>query len=265
MPAAKRPPAPAAHHAKPAATPAPAAHHAKPAATPPPAPAKAVALDRASLDALVARIADADHFTVLGVPQDAPVSQIKLAFFQLAKAYHPDAVPTDAAPEVKKLCADVFAKISEAWSVLGNDAARVEYLDALKSGGTAEVDVLAIFKAENTFQAATMLVKARKYEDALRGFDEAIALNPDEPEFSMWKAWCEFILAADKRKQHGLASAAIQAALTRNPRCAQGYLFLGQMAKIVGDVALAEKQLRRGLQVVPDSTDLQRELRYLRK
>ena len=53
--------------------------------------------------------------------------------------------------------------------------------------------------------------------------------------------------------------------MKRNPRCTQGYLFLGQMAKITGDLALAEKQLKRGLAVAPDHTDLVRELKYLRK
>ena len=48
-------------------------------------------------------------------------------------------------------------------------------------------------------------------------------------------------------------------------RCALGYLFLGQMAKLTGDLALAERHLRRGLAVAPEHVDLVRELRYLRK
>jgi tetratricopeptide (TPR) repeat protein len=155
--------------------------------------------------------------------------------------------------------------VSEAWSVLGEDAARAAYLEKLRSGGTADVDVMNIFQAENLFQAGTMLVKARKYDEALRQFEEAIKLNADEAEFGMWKAWCEFLLSADRKKKLAPAAAAVEAGLKRNPRCAQGYLFLGQMAKIAGDLALAEKQLRRGLQVAPEHADLQRELKYLRR
>jgi lipopolysaccharide biosynthesis regulator YciM len=94
---------------------------------------------------------------------------------------------------------------------------------------------------------------------------EAIRLNPDEAEFNMWRAWCDFLLSADRKEAHPRTSAEIEAALKRNPKCAQGYLFLGQMAKIAGDLNLAEKQLKRGLGVAPDHTDLQRELKYLRK
>jgi curved DNA-binding protein CbpA len=197
--------------------------------------------------------------------QDAAAGQVKAAYFQLAKSYHPDAIPADAPPEVKKLCADVFAKVSEAWSVLGDEASRAAYLEALRSGGAGEVDVMNIFAAENAFQAGTLLVKARKYGEALPRFEEAMKLNPDEAEFGMWKAWCEFLVADDKKKRLPAASAAIEAELKRNSRCAQGYLFLGQMARIVGDPALAEKHLRRGLDVAPEHAELQRELKYLRR
>ncbi len=211
------------------------------------------------------KLAEADHFEVLGLKRDAAGPQIKLAYFQLAKTYHPDAVPAGAPPEVRKLCADVFAKVSEAWSVLGDDASRAAYLEELKSGGPANIDVMAIFKAESTFQEGTLLVKARKYADALARFTDAMALNPDEAEFGMWKAWCDFLLAPEKRKQLSPSGGEIEAALKKNPRCAQGYLFLGQMAKLAGDLALAERQLKRGLAVAPDHAELQRELKYLRK
>jgi tetratricopeptide (TPR) repeat protein len=149
--------------------------------------------------------------------------------------------------------------------VLGDEASRVAYLEALKSGGVDQVDVMNIFAAETAFQAGTLLVKSRRYGEALPKFDEAVKLNPDEAEFAMWRAWCDFLLAGDKKQKRAESAGAIEAALKRNPRCAQGYLFLGQMAKLVGDVAAAERQLRRGLQVAPEHGDLQRELKYLRK
>jgi curved DNA-binding protein CbpA len=220
-----------------------------------------------ALAALLARLTakETDLFQVLGVKQDAPPSAVKIAYFQLAKTYHPDTVPTGAPPEVKQLCADVFSRIGEAWGVLGDEARRAKYLDDLKTGAGEAVDVMAILQAENVFQAGTLLVKARRYEEAIVKFSDAMVLNPDEPEFSMWKAWCEFLLAADKKKVHPGAATLIEVGLKKNPKCAQGYLFLGQMAKLLGDVPLAEKHLKRGLGVAPDHSDLQRELKYLRK
>lgn len=127
------------------------------------------------------------------------------------------------------------------------------------------MDVMRILHAENVFQEATVLVKARRYEEALTKLSEATQLNGDEAEFAVWKAWCEYLLAQDKKRQQGSSAAVIEAALKKNPKCAPGYLFLGQMAKLSGDVNLAEKHLKRGLQAVPDQVDLIRELRYLRR
>jgi tetratricopeptide (TPR) repeat protein len=224
-----------------------------------------VSYEPAALQALVERHREADHFAVLGVKREAPAAQVKIAYFQLAKLYHPDAVPPSAPADVRKLCADVFAKVSEAWGVLGDDARRAQYADDLRTGANVAVDVMNILRAEDVFQHATALVKGRGYEEALGRFAEAMKLNPDEPEFGIWKAWCEFLLAPDKKKAHAGAAFAIEAGLKKNPRCVPGYLFLGQMAKIVGELGAAEKNLKRGLQVAPEHADLLRELKYLRK
>jgi tetratricopeptide (TPR) repeat protein len=170
-----------------------------------------------------------------------------------------------ASPAVKKLCADLFTHISEAWGVIGDDARRATYLDELITGAGVSVDVMGILQAETVFQTGTLLVKARQYEEAAARFTEALKLNPEEPEYGMWLAWCEFVGTADKRKIHARAVGAIEAGLKKSPRCVPGYLFLGQMAKIVGDLALAEKHLKRGLAIAPDHVELQRELKYLRK
>jgi len=57
----------------------------------------------------------------------------------------------------------------------------------------------------------------------------------------------------------------METALKKVPRCMAAYLFLGQMAKVAGDLALAEKHLKRGLALDPEHADLARELKYLRK
>ncbi|HET6440207.1 MAG TPA: DnaJ domain-containing protein [Anaeromyxobacter sp.] len=262
------PPAPAARPAptpRPAPPPKPPAP-ARPAAAPTASPSAAVVpLDLAVLRTVLEKQKGADHFQVLGVKRDAAAAAIKAAYFQLARSYHPDAVPPDAPPEAKKLCADVFARLSEAWAVLGDEGRRVEYLEELKSGGAADVDVMRILHAETVFQEATVLVKARRYDDAMTKLGEALQLNPEEPEFAIWKAWCEFLLAADKKRQHPMSAAAIEAALKKNAKCAPGYQFLAQMAKLVGELNLAEKHLKRGLQAIPDQQDLARELKYLRR
>jgi len=256
-PAKSAPPKPAA--------PRPAPNKADPAPAPKSPPKAVVSQDAAALRAVYERVRTGDHFEALGVKRDATSAQIKTAYFQLAKSYHPDAGPANEPAALKKLRADIFARLGEAWGVLGEEAKRAEYVRLLASGGVADVDISAIFKAEETFRKATVLVKTRQYDKALEALAEATKLNADEPEFGVWKAWVEFLVAQGRARQHAASAAAIEAALKKVPRCMPGYLFLGQMAKIMGDVALAERHLKRGLALDDDNAELARELKYLRK
>jgi len=62
-----------------------------------------------------------DYYAVLGVPRDATPEQIKKAFRQLARRYHPDTAKDPRTAE------DKFKEINEAYEVLGDPARRTRY------------------------------------------------------------------------------------------------------------------------------------------
>lgn len=197
--------------------------------------------------------------------RDAPAATLKAAYFQLAKSYHPDAGPRGEPEEAKALRADIFARFGEAWGVLGDEAKRAAYVAALATGGAPELDVSAIFKAEEEFQKAVVYVRTRQYDRALEALASAEKLNRDEPEFGVWKAWVAFLLSTDRKAQQAAAAAVMEEALRKVPRCMAAYLFLGQMAKLNGDPAAAERHFKRGLAHDPDHAELSRELRHARR
>jgi molecular chaperone DnaJ len=72
---------------------------------------------------------DKDFYKVLGVSKDVSDAELKKTYRKLARQYHPDSNPGDAAAEAK------FKEISEAHSVLADPEQRKEY-DQIRAMGT---------------------------------------------------------------------------------------------------------------------------------
>lgn len=68
-----------------------------------------------------------DYYNILGVSEKASQEEVKKAYWQLAKKWHPDANLTDKTAE------DRFKEINEAYEVLGDVFKRNKY-DELRSG-----------------------------------------------------------------------------------------------------------------------------------
>jgi curved DNA-binding protein CbpA len=185
-----------------------------------------------------------------------------MAYFKFAKLYHPDTLPPGAPPELEKLKADIFGAIGDAYRTLSDDKARQQYIEELKAGGKGgEVDVVAILKAEELFRKGTVYIKSRKYAEAVGFFNEAIALNAEEPEFYVWRAYSRFLNAPDKKAAQPASVREIQDALKKNERIGAGHYFLGVIAKTLGDAAGALKHFKKCVEVQPDHIDAAREVR----
>jgi len=72
---------------------------------------------------------DKDFYAVLGVSKDVSDAELKKTYRKLARQYHPDSNPGDAAAEAR------FKEISEAYAVLSDASERAEY-DQIRAMGS---------------------------------------------------------------------------------------------------------------------------------
>jgi molecular chaperone DnaJ len=87
-----------------------------------------------------------DYYAVLGVSRDASQEEIKAAFRQLARQYHPDVNKDDPEAEEK------FKLINEAYQVLSDPEARAVYDRFGHAGAPSAAAADPFSMAENLFQ-----------------------------------------------------------------------------------------------------------------
>lgn len=87
---------------------------------------------------------DKDYYSMLGLDRNASQSDVKKAYFQLAKKYHPDVNPGDEAKEK-------FAKINNAYETLSDEGKRRIYD---QTGMTGDEQAQDPFGGQNPFGGA---------------------------------------------------------------------------------------------------------------
>ena len=217
------------------------------------------------LSDLLQQMRKQNHFEVLNISKEADNSQVKIAYFKLAKIYHPDTVPGGTAEVIVKLKADIFARVGDAHRTLTDPKLRADYVAELAAGGTGEkVDISKILAAEELFQKGTILVKARKFTEAVKMLTDAINASDVEAEYYAWRGWAKFFLYPDKKEGQVEAMKDIAICLKKNPNVAVVYYFQGFMAKVLGDLASAKTNFAKTVQLDPRHIDAQRELRMMK-
>ena len=171
-------------------------------------------------------------------------------------------------PQVER----IFARLSEAFAVLGDDGKRREYLDVLARGGEAAVkrreddeaaQAARIIGAEEQFRLGEMALRRQLYGQALESFKKAMELNPDEAEHHAlyyWALWCS---TPNKEAILGEVRKGMQKALELNHRCVPALYYFGQIYNQTGDIDRAYHNFLKVLSHRPGHVDAEREVRLI--
>jgi tetratricopeptide (TPR) repeat protein len=177
-----------------------------------------------------ARLARLDHYEILGVARTANGADVRRAYVQAARRFHPDAVARLGLEDLKREANEVFACIVRAHTTLSDAARRRDYDASLADPAAPDASRLA--QAELLYRKAALLMRAGKFADAIRLLEPCVTLWPDEPAYHSELAWALFkqpkpaLLAARGRLERALALA---------PRDARAHLRLAFVLAELGD------------------------------
>ncbi|MBN2358650.1 MAG: response regulator, partial [Deltaproteobacteria bacterium] len=190
---------------------------------------------RERIVAMFKELRDQNHYQVLSLdPAKFDLNEAKKNYFKLAKEWHADTYTgLNLGSATDKLSA-IFAKISEAYDVLGDHQKKAEFDAqlALAAQGIS-ADVGTIFKAENLFDKAKLLAERGDFTAALRELDEAVSLYP-QPQIKVWHLYCGFRSRGNRPAEANTIIKQIEVELKDN-RVERGWEFLGTMCRLIDD------------------------------
>jgi Flp pilus assembly protein TadD len=243
------------------------------------AKADAAPSPRAEVDALFALVRDADHYQILGLERDAGGSEVKRAYYALAKRFHPDRFQRDADASLRPQIEAAFMKITQAYETLHDSRARSAYdlklgtqigaPDASQSAGRANSSAGASAashlsreqRAAESFMQGLAALKQNNLSAAVGLLGEAARLAPGQ---SRYHAFYGSALARDVRTRHQ-AEAALQTAIKLDGNDPAYHVMFAELLRALGQTLRAERELERALALDPNHDAARRQLNQLKK
>lgn len=176
------------------------------------------------------------HYEVLGVSDDAPASDIKTAYYDIARRYHPDRFRRDNDESLHTRLEALFARITQAYETLGDTGQRAAYDSKLAARKNASQPLLSRIETPRP---------------TITTPDDKVSMPTQDVELKFKEG-----LAALQRGQMGEAIA-IFASLTKlAPNDARYHAYHGRaLAGNEHTRRRAEVELREALKLEPENPD----------
>jgi hypothetical protein len=205
-----------------------------------------------------------NYFEMLGVKESAESAEIRKKYMTLAKIWHPDRL----APELSDLrpwIEEIFHMITVASDTLGDSKKRIEYQKTvMQGGGTPESErkLNVMVEAAINFQKVDVLVKRRRYDDAVKICDEAMTVVRNEADYPSMKAW--ILLLRDGIEDEAVATeirTLLRKTFSINPNHAHAHFVRAHFLKRQGDHDKALKHFKKVAKLDPKNLEALREVR----
>jgi hypothetical protein len=205
-----------------------------------------------------------NYFEMLGVKESAETNEISKKYMTLAKKWHPDRIPPELS-ELRPWVEEIFHLFTVASDTLGNTKKRVEYQrSVMQGGGTPESErkLNVMVEAAINFQKVDVLVKRRRYDDAIAICDQAMSVVRKEADYPAMKAW--ILLLRDGIEPEGVANEIrnlLRKTFAINTDHVHGHFVRAHFLKRQGDHDKALKHFKKVAKLDPKNLEALREVR----
>lgn len=212
----------------------------------------------------------AHAFELLGVPLDAKRKDIRAAWAELSKEFHPDALASRGLGHLKERVANVFAALSEANLLLSDKEKRKELAAAVEAGvatpGGPDPTAMAraAVEAEMLAKEGDKLLGAGRFGEAAEKFAAALERTPDDPDLLGAHAYASYRAGPADVARRAEAIATLEQISAGHPKVRRPPYFAGllHLENHAEDLALAA--FERALAADPNFVDAERQARAIR-
>lgn len=212
-----------------------------------------------------------DLYTLFDLPPLSSASEIRDAYFKLAKQLHPDALAKAGLGDVEARAIEVFKGIANAYRVMSDPRRKAEY-DAVwaRAAGISLTPTQAKTKKEIEnearmfFHKASLLMKRCAWDDAAAALRKAVELDPKNNEYLCALGWS--VMQSDKlppARALDEAKGWFERAVNSEAPTADAYYHMSMYYKAMGEKHKQRLALQDALTLFPDHVGAQREKRLL--
>ncbi|SEU05432.1 Response regulator receiver domain-containing protein [Stigmatella erecta] len=200
------------------------------------------------------KIITSSYFRSLGLDIAADGEGVERAYNETAMKFHPDAYAEFDLSDLEDVLDSVQERLSASYRVLSVEEKRKAYLQyllpRLNAGRVSTIHV----EAEILIRRGATALKRKDYRTALQVFEEAVDLNPREPEYHCYLAWATYLATTGPLKERAKAAQKVlKRAFSLEPQLERAHIISAIIDNDLEDDSAARKRLLRVLELNPQS------------
>ena len=233
-------------------------------ANPPPGLSPELSKRWGEVSRFIAMMDRLNYFEMLGVMDSASGAEISKKYMTLAKTWHPDRLPPELS-ELRPWVEEIFHLFTVANETLSDTTKRAEYQKTVMQGGgtpEAERKLNVMVEAAINFQKVDVLVKRRRYDEALEICEASMSVVRKEADYPAMKAWILLLRdGVDDEETADEINSLLRSTFAINPDHVHGHFVRAHTLKRQGEYDKALRHFMKVAKLDPQNLEAAREVR----